>query len=80
MGEDIKPDLTMDLKGLSCPMPLVKVSKGIKNVAVGQVILAETSDPGSLEDFPAWAQTAGQEILRTEQDGGVNRFYIKRKA
>ena len=78
MNEEIKVDKSMDLKGLPCPMPVVKVSKGIKEVEVGQIIEAVTSDPGSLADFPAWAKTSGNEILKTDQDDGTITFYIKR--
>jgi TusA-related sulfurtransferase len=49
-------------------------------VEVGEVLEAVTSDPGALSDFPAWARTSGNEILKTEQDGDVTKFYIKRKA
>jgi TusA-related sulfurtransferase len=80
MSEDIKVEKVMDLKGMPCPMPVVKVSKGIKEVEVGQVIEAVSTDPGSLTDFPAWARTSGNEILKTEQEGEVIKFYIKRKA
>ena len=80
MSADMKVDKVMDLKGMPCPMPVVKVSKGIKDVEVGQVIEAHTTDPGSLSDFPAWARTSGNEILKTDQDGDVIKFYIKRKA
>jgi tRNA 2-thiouridine synthesizing protein A len=79
MDEAIKADKTMDLKGLPCPMPVVKVSKGIKEVQVGQILEAITTDPGALTDFPAWARTSGNEIVKTEQDSGVIRLYIKRK-
>jgi tRNA 2-thiouridine synthesizing protein A len=78
MSDVIKADKVMDLKGLPCPMPVVKVSKGIKEVQVGQIIEALTTDPGALTDFPAWARTSGNEILKTDQDGGVIRIYIKR--
>ena len=78
MNEEIKVDKSMDLKGLPCPMPVVKVSKGIKEVEVGQIIEAVTTDPGSLADFPAWAKTSGNEILKTDQDDGTITFYIKR--
>jgi tRNA 2-thiouridine synthesizing protein A len=61
-------------------MPVVKVSKGIKEVELGDVIEAQTTDPGALADFPAWARTSGNEILKTEQDGDVIRLYIKRVA
>lgn len=80
MTDDIQITKTMDLKGLPCPMPVVKVSKGIKEVEVGQVIEAITSDPGALSDFPAWARTSGNEIIKTEQDGNMIKFLIRRKA
>lgn len=78
MNEDIKVEKTMDLKGLPCPLPVVKVSKGIQEIEVGQVLEAVATDPGSLSDFPAWARTTGHEILKTEQEGDVIRFLIKR--
>ena len=77
---DIKVDKTMDLTGLPCPMPVVKVSKGIKEVEMGQVIEAISTDPGSLTDFPAWARASGNEILDTRQEKKMFRFYIKRTA
>ncbi len=80
MTEEIKADKVMDLKGLPCPMPVVKVSKGIKEVEIGQVLEAHSTDPGSLTDFPAWARTSGNEIVKTDQEGEVIKFYIKRLA
>jgi TusA-related sulfurtransferase len=80
MSEDFSVAKVMDLKGLACPMPVVKVSKGIKEVEIGQVIEAITTDPGSLTDFPAWAKTSGNEILKTDQQSDVIKFYIKRTA
>jgi tRNA 2-thiouridine synthesizing protein A len=79
-NEEIKVDKVIDLKGMPCPMPVVKMSKGIKEVEVGQIVEALTTDPGSLADFPAWARTSGNEIVKTDQDGDIIRFYIKRKA
>jgi len=78
MSTEIKADKVMDLKGLPCPMPVVKISKGIKEVEVNQVVQAVTSDPGSLTDFPAWARTSGHEIVNTVQDDGEITFYVKR--
>jgi tRNA 2-thiouridine synthesizing protein A len=68
----------IDLRNLPCPMPVVKISKGIKEVPVGQVVKAVTTDPGALTDFPAWAKTSGHQILETEEAGGEVSFFIKR--
>ena len=80
MTEEINVTKVFDLKGLACPMPVVKVSKGIKEVQVGEVIEAHTTDPGALTDFPAWANTSGNKIIKTDQDGDVIKFYIERVA
>lgn len=78
MSEEIKVDKIMDLKGLPCPMPVVKVSQGINEIEVGQVLQAVSTDPGSLTDFPAWARTSGNEIIKTDQGDTEITFYIKR--
>ena len=78
MSNDVQVAKVLDLKGLACPMPVVKVSKGIKEVAVGEVIEAQTTDPGSLTDFPAWAKTSGNEIVKTDQEEKLIKFFIKR--
>jgi len=78
MSNTIKADKVLDLKGLPCPMPVVKISKGIKEVEVNQIIEAVTTDPGSLTDFPAWARTNGHEILDTVQSDSAITFFIKR--
>jgi TusA-related sulfurtransferase len=80
MSDDIQVTKVLDLKGLACPMPVVKMSKGIKEVEIGEVVEAHTTDPGSLTDFPAWANTSGNEILKTDQDGDVIKFYIARRS
>jgi tRNA 2-thiouridine synthesizing protein A len=68
----------LDLKGLPCPMPVVKISQEIGSVKVGEVIEVHTTDPGSLSDFPAWAKTTGNEVLETRQGDGVIQIFVKR--
>lgn len=78
MSDSIKADITMDLKGMACPMPVIKVSQQIKKMQPGQILAAETTDPGAHADFPAWAKTTGNEILSTEKKDTVSTFYIKK--
>lgn len=80
MSDEIQVTKVLDLKELACPMPVVKVSKGIKEVEIGQVIEAHTTDPGALTDFPAWANTSGNEILKTDQQDDVIKFFIARRS
>ena len=78
MSEDIKVDLELDLKGLLCPMPMVKVSQKIGDVAVGGVIRAVATDPGSMADIPAWAKSTGNEVLSAGKEGDEYVFLVKR--
>ena len=78
MAEDIKVDLELDLKGLLCPLPMVRVSQNITKVPVGGVIKAVATDPGSLADIPSWARTTGNEVIKTERADKDITFYVKR--
>lgn len=73
-----KVDMELDLRGLMCPLPMVRVSQNINNVPVGGVIRAVATDPGSLADIPSWARTTGNEVLKTERDGKDIIFLVKR--
>lgn len=78
MSDEIKVDLELDLKGLLCPLPMVKVSQNINNVPVGGVIRAVATDPGSMADIPAWAKSTGNEVLSAEKQGNEFVFLVKR--
>ncbi len=80
MAEEIRVDLELDLKGLLCPLPMVRVSQNISKVPVGGVIRATATDPGSLADIPSWARATGNELLRTDHEGDEIVFYLKRTA
>jgi len=78
MSDDVKADLELDLKGLLCPLPMVKVSQNIANVPVGGVIRAVATDPGSMADIPAWAKSTGNEVLAADKVAGEFVFLVKR--
>jgi tRNA 2-thiouridine synthesizing protein A len=70
---------TVDAKGLSCPLPIVKTAQAIKGLASGQLLEVLATDPGSLKDFAAWSKTTGNEIVEQGEDGGVYRFVLRKK-
>lgn len=78
MEEENKVDLELDLKGLLCPLPMVRVSQNINKVPVGGILKATATDPGSLADIPSWARSTGNEILKTNREDADIIFYIKR--
>lgn len=70
---------TVDARGLSCPMPIVKTAQLVKSLASGAVIEVLATDPGSVKDFAAWSSATGHELVDQTSDGAVYRFVIRRK-
>jgi len=60
----------LDTKGLKCPLPVLKARRAMKAVPTGGVLTVEATDPGSVEDFKHFCETAGFALLeQTEADG-----------
>jgi tRNA 2-thiouridine synthesizing protein A len=70
---------TVDARGLSCPMPIVKTAQATKSVASGAHLEVLATDPGSQRDFVAWCRQTGNELVEQSVDGAVYRFVIRRK-
>lgn len=69
---------TLDAKGLSCPMPILKTKKEINKVKSGEILEVLGTDPGTRNDIPGWCERAGHEYLGEKEDAGFLRFYIKK--
>jgi tRNA 2-thiouridine synthesizing protein A len=78
MSPENDVNMKINLEGLLCPIPVVKVSKAVKDLPIGGVLEATATDPGVLADIPAWARTTGNEVIKIERDGKLVRFQIKR--
>ena len=61
-----------------CPLPVVKATKAIKQMEVGQVLKMIATDPGAPPDMAAWSRQTGNEILDQSQEGNKYIFYIRR--
>ena len=70
--------LVLDLKGLLCPMPVVKLAMAIKGIAVGDIIEAYATDPGVMADIPAWCRTTGNELVTLEKLEKQFHFVVRR--
>jgi CoA-disulfide reductase len=77
--EGIEVDSVVDVSGLTCPMPIIKLKKGIDSLESGQVIELHVTDRGALNDLPAWSKNAGHSILKIEEDDNIITFWIQKK-
>ena len=70
---------SLDLKGLSCPIPIVRTAKAMRTMAPGELIEVFATDPGSVPDFGAWSRTTGNPLVESSAEGGVFRFVLRKK-
>ena len=72
---------TLDVKGASCPMPVVQTKSAIDDLAEGDILEVVATDSGSMSDLDGWATgTDGVEMLEQVEDGDVYKHYVKKTA
>ncbi len=69
---------TYDLRGLNCPLPVLKTRKRLDGMPPGARLWVETTDPLAGIDIPAFANEAGHRIVETNATEGGHRFLIER--
>lgn len=69
---------TLNTKGMSCPMPVLRTKKAISALDVGDVLEVLATDPGAAKDFEAFSRATGHDLMVSTEDGGVFRFLIKK--
>lgn len=66
----------LDCRGLSCPMPIVKISRTMKELAVGDQLQVEASDPSFEADLEAWVKKLGQKLISFSDTAGVQKALL----
>ncbi len=69
----------LDCKGLNCPMPIVKISRAIKALAIGDRLQVTASDPSFKADVEAWAKRLGHTLVEFSETGGVQSATLEKK-
>ena len=71
-------DYDLDLKGLKCPMPILKTKKIIKKMESGQVLVMVADDSGAKADIPPLLRKTACTLVEMTEDSGVFTFTIKK--
>jgi len=77
---EFKADMTIDTRGLTCPMPVLKTKKAIDMVVSGQTLLIIATDPASRADIPALLGRLGHELVAVQEREGVISFFIRKRS
>jgi tRNA 2-thiouridine synthesizing protein A len=76
-------DRVLDLKGLRCPLPVMRAKKALREMPVGATLEVLANDPVAPSDFEALCQVDGHTMLEMGQvdpcsDGDVWRFLLRK--
>ena len=68
----------LDVKGLACPLPVLKAKKRLKALESGDVLVVQAIDPSAVKDFEAFCELTGHGLLDSRKEGEVFVFEIRR--
>ncbi|WP_127524270.1 sulfurtransferase TusA family protein [Mesorhizobium sp. Z1-4] len=67
-----------DLRGLNCPLPVLRARKRLSAMPAGAQLVIETTDPLAAIDIPAFCSDDGHRLLAAEKVPGGHRFTLER--
>lgn len=70
----------LDVKGLNCPMPLLKAKKALNDMQAEELLRVFATDPGSVRDFEVFARQSGNTLLEADEQEGVYTYLLKKKS
>lgn len=71
--------IELDVKGFSCPMPVLRLKKALLSMTAGDQLKLMSTDVGALKDIPIFCDQMGHKLIDTFEEEGV-MFFIVEKA
>jgi len=59
----------LDARRLLCPLPVIRVQDRVQQLEPGTRLAAVCTDPGALQDIPAWCRINGHKVIETRREG-----------
>jgi tRNA 2-thiouridine synthesizing protein A len=72
-------DKELDVRGLICPLPILRTKKSLVDMASGQILKIIATDPGAAIDFEVFADQTGNKLLASSETAGEFMFFMKKK-
>ena len=72
-------DRELDVRGLNCPLPILRAKKVLGDLTAGQVLKVMATDPGSVKDFQAFCKQTGNALLASDTAGSEFTFFMQKR-
>lgn len=69
--------VTVDCRRLLCPLPVIRVQDRVAGMAPGDELEAVCTDPGALNDIPAWCRINGHAVVEMRSGGGEHVVVVR---
>ena len=69
--------IEVDARNLLCPMPVIRCQNAVEGLRPGVRVLVRCTDPGALNDIPAWSRIHGHRVVETRQVGEEIRITVE---
>jgi len=73
-------ETVLDVKGLNCPLPVLRANRQLRGMAPGERLRVLATDRAAIADFRAFCQETGHDLLAWSEEAGVLSFVIRRRA
>ncbi len=73
-------DTVLDVTGLTCPLPVLRAQKCLREMLPGTILQVLATDPIAAIDFPHFCHESGHELVETAEEDKVLVFRIKRRS
>ena len=75
----VAADRELDVRGLNCPLPILRAKKALTDLQSGQVLKVMATDPGSVKDFQAFCRQTGNELVSQDTLGPEFVHVLRRR-
>jgi tRNA 2-thiouridine synthesizing protein A len=72
-------DKELDVRGLNCPLPILRTKKSLVDMNPGQVLKIMATDPGAVIDFQVFSDQTGNDLISLSELGGEFTFYMRKR-
>ncbi len=77
-SELVYHDAELDVRGLLCPLPVLRARKRLSAMKPGEILRILATDPAAAIDFPHYCAESGHTLLTTDRQGDVLIFVIQK--
>lgn len=72
-------DSVLDVKGMRCPLPVLRANRALRGMAPGERLRVLATDRAAVADFQAYCRETGHALLAWSDEGEVFSFLIRRR-